>query len=272
MAQLTAGGIAYERAGPRGGRPLVLVHAGIADRRMWDAQWPSLALERDAVRLDLRGFGESTAQPEGSLSPVEDVLATVSWLGIERCDLVGASFGAGVAVEAALLAPALVASLLLVAPGGSLIAEMSADLRAFFDAEGAALEAGEVDAAVEANLAAWVDGRDRGAGEVEERVRAGIGAMQRRAFEITTRWGEVEEDEVDPPALERLDEVTAPTLVLLGALDLDVIHDAASRVVADVAGARRVDWPDVAHLPSMEHPEDFLTLLREWLTEPDLRD
>ncbi len=265
MAQLTEGGIAYERAGPRGGRPLVLIHAGIADRRMWDAQWPALSAERDVVRLDLRGFGDSTTPPQGALSPVDDILATLARLGIERCDAVGASFGAGVAVEAALITPALVASLLLIAPGGSLIAEVSADLRAFFDAEAAALEADDVDAAVETNLACWVDGYGRDSGEVDPEVRAAVGAMQRRALEITARWDEVEEDEVDPPALERLGEVTAPTLVLIGGFDLDVIHDAAERVVAAVAGARRIEWPGVAHLPSMERPEDFLTLLREWL-------
>lgn len=75
--------------------------------------------------------------------------------------MIGASFGAGVAVEVALTCPAAVRSLLLVAPGGSLITEVTPALRAFFDAEGAALNAADVDAAVEANLACWVDGPSR---------------------------------------------------------------------------------------------------------------
>lgn len=271
MTQHTATGIAYDRAGPRAGPTLVLLHAGVADRRMWDPQRADLSAEHDVLRLDLRGYGESDGRPAGALSPVDDVLDTLDGLGVERCVLVGASFGAGVAVEVALARPALVISLVLVAPGGSLIAEVTLGLRAFFDAENAAMAAGDVDAAVEANLACWVDGR-RGPGGVDPGVRERVGAMQRRAFEITAGWDGVEEDEMDPPALDRLAEITAPTLVLLGALDLDAIHDATDRVVAGVAGARRVDWPDVAHLPSMERPDDFAALLRDWLAERGLRE
>ena len=81
------------------------------------------------------------------------------------------------------------------------------------------------------------------------------------------RWGDVEEMEVEPPALERLFEIAVPTLVLVGGLDLDAIHNAAERMMTGISGARRVDWPDVAHLPSMERPESFLVLLQRWLIE-----
>jgi 3-oxoadipate enol-lactonase len=53
--------------------------------------------------------------------------------------------------------------------------------------------------------------------------------------------------------------------VLVGGLDLDAVHQAARRVVAEVTDARLVEWPDVAHLPSMERPEDLLALLHWWL-------
>jgi len=167
----TRAGIAYDRAGPRGDLPVVLLHAGVADRRMWDAQWPALAAERDVVRLDLRGFGESAVRPQGALSPVDDVLDTLAELDIERCHLVGASAGAGVAVEVALTRPEQVASLLLCPPGGSLIAEVTPDLRAFIDAERSALAGDDLDGAVEANLAWWVEGPERNAGGVDPTVR-----------------------------------------------------------------------------------------------------
>ena len=100
-------------------------------------------------------------------SAVEDVMDTLAALDIARCHLVGASFGAGVAVELALTPPDLVASLFLSAPGGSLIAEVTPDLRAFFDAERAALAGDDLDAAVEANLVWWVDGPRREARDVD---------------------------------------------------------------------------------------------------------
>lgn len=261
----TTSGIAYDRAGPRDDLPVLLLHAGVADRRMWDRLWPALIADSDVVRLDLRGFGESVTRPHGALSPVDDVLETLDELGIGHCHVVGASLGAGVAVEAALTRPQLVGSLLLSAPGGSLIAELTPDLRAFLDAERAALAAKDLDAAVEANLAWWVDGPRRAAGGVDPQVRELVRRMQRRAFEVTAGWDDVEETELDPAALDRLAEIRVPTLVLVGALDLGAVHDAARRVVEGIAGARRVDWPGTAHLPSMERPDEFLELLGGWL-------
>ncbi len=265
-AAITSTGIAYERSGPRSDVPVVLVHAGIADRRMWDPLWPALTTDRDAVRLDLRGYGDSTARPRAALSPVDDVLDTCRELGIDRCHLVGASFGAGVAVEVALTEPGRVASLLLCPPGGSLLAEATPDLLAFFEAERTALASGDLTAAVQANLDWWAIGPQRDADQLDPRMLELVGMMQRRAFELTSDWDDLDDDELDPPALERLAEIRVPTLVLVGGLDLDTTQDAARRVVDGIAGARRVDWPDTAHLPSMERPEDFHALLRDWLT------
>jgi pimeloyl-ACP methyl ester carboxylesterase len=243
--------LAFDRAGPRDRAPVVLLHAAIADRRMWDPLWAGLTAERDAVRIDLRGFGESTERPSGALDPVADVLATLD--DVPTFDLVGVSYGAGVAVEVALAAPDRVASLLLAAPGGSLIAEVTPELRAFWDAENAAVEAGDLDAAVEANVTTWVPGADPA---VRELVRV----MQRRAFELTADWDDVEEAEGEP--LERLAEIQVPTTVLVGGRDLGAVHDTARRVAGGIPGARLIEWPDVAHLPPTERPDDFLELLR----------
>jgi len=265
VTALTAHGIAYDRAGPRGELTVVLIHAGVADRRMWDAIWAELTGERDVVRLDLRGFGDSVARPAGSLSHQGDVLDALSELGVDRCHLVGASFGAGVAVEVALARPPAVASLLLAAPGGALLAELTPDLRAFIDAEGAALSRGDLDAAVEANLAWWAEGTRRSADQVDPSLREQVRRMQRRAFEVTADWDDVAEQELDPPALDRLGEIGIPVLVLVGGLDLDTVRDAAGRVAAGIADARRVDWPDAGHLPSLEDPAAFARLLLQWV-------
>ena len=269
MTRRSTSGIAYDRAGPTGRTPIVLIHAGVADRRMWDPQWPALTADRDVLRLDLRGFGESDQLPAGPLSPVDDLLDTLEHAGIDRCHLVGASFGAGVAVEAALVRPDLAQSLFLSAPGGSLIAEATPQLTEFLTAEGSALADGDLEAAVEANLRWWVDGPHRAPGAVAGAIREKVAAMQRRAFELTRTWDEVTQAELDPPALERLSEVAVPILVLAGAQDLDAVLDTAARITAGLPQARQVVWPDVAHLPSLERPDDFLTLLRQWLAETE---
>jgi 3-oxoadipate enol-lactonase len=260
-------GLAYERAGDRGGTPIVLIHAGVADRTMWDPQWEALTARFDVVRLDLRGFGESSRPPDGRWSHAEDVLSVLGYLGITRCHLVGASFGSGVATEVALSQPRLALSVLLCPPGGSLLAELTEDLKDFSEAENSALVAGDLDAAVEANITAWVIGRHREPSDVASSVQDHVRGMQRRAFEIAQSLGETDEADFDPPALERLPDLTAPVLVLLGGHDLDATRVAAERVCQALPDVRRVDWPDVAHLPSLERPDDFLALVLEWVAQ-----
>src|SRR4026207_2093759 len=103
----TATGPALHTAGS--GEPLVLVHAGVADRRMSDPQWPAFAATHRVVRYDLRGYGESLP-PSGPWSQHADLLGLLQELGIARAHVVGTSVGAGIAVEAALAQPPRAAS------------------------------------------------------------------------------------------------------------------------------------------------------------------
>jgi 3-oxoadipate enol-lactonase len=270
-SSLTPTGIAYDRGGPLGGATVALLHAGVADRRMWDPQWAGLTAARDAVRLDLHGFGESDRRPVAAVDPVADVIATLEYLGVDSCHLVGSSLGAGVALEVALTRPGLVRSLLLAPPGGSLLTERSPALTTFAAAENAALARGDLDAAVEANIDAWVVGQGRTLDAVDPAVPASVRVMQRRAFEIDASWADpdLEWVELDPPAAERYAEVAAPVLLVIGGHDLEPVYSAADSIQAQVPRARRVDLAHTAHLPSMEDPQPFLQLLLEWVATQD---
>ena len=270
-SSLTPTGIAFDRGGPPGGTAVVLIHAAIADRRMWDPQWAGLTAIRDAVRLDLHGFGESDLAPVGALDPVVDVLDTLDHLGVTSCHFVGSSLGAGVALEVALTRPGLVRSLLLDPPGGRLLTECTPALAAFAAAENAALARGDLDAAVEANVEAWVVGSGRTLDDVDPAVAASVRVMQRRVFEIDARWADpdLEWVEPDPPPVERFAEVAMPVLLVVGGHDLDTVHRAADLLEAEVAHVRRVDRAHTAHLPSMEEPEDFLRILLDWVAAQD---
>jgi 3-oxoadipate enol-lactonase len=264
--------IAYDRAGPPGSTPLLLLHAGVADRRMWDPIWPALTAARDVIRVDLRGYGESTVKPVGPWSPRADLRGTLDALGISRVHAVGCSFGAGVAVELALVRPEAVASLVLAAPGGALLTEKTDELAATWEAEGAAIEAGDLDAAAEVNVRGWVDGPHRGPDAVPAAVRDAVRRMQRLAFDLTIGWPDEvweAEDELEPEAHERLEEITVPTLVISGSQDIDSIQMAADHVLAGVRDVRGVVWPDVAHLPSMERPDDFAAEVIDWVARAE---
>src|SRR4030095_6599802 len=160
----TQSGLAYEIAGR--GDPIVLVHAGIADRRMWDPQWAAFAAAGRVLRYDARGYGESLP-PSGPWSPHADLLELLDELGIGPAHVIGTSMGAGIAVEAALARPRAVASLLLPAPGGALLGDGGDSLRAVWHEEVEALDRGDIEAAVEVNLRAWVDGPSRSPDDVD---------------------------------------------------------------------------------------------------------
>ncbi len=267
----TPSGIAFDRAGPPSGTPVVLLHAGVADRRMWDPQWAGLTAANDAVRLDLRGFGGSDRPPAGPLDPVADVLEVFDLLGVRSCHLVASSFGAGVAVEVALTRRDAVRSLLLAPPGGSLFTERTPAFAAFAAAENEATARGDLDAAVEADITAWVVGEGRTISDVDPTVAAAVRVMQRHTFDVEASWGDAELDEVklDPPAVERLGEVGVPVLIVVGGHDLDIVQLAADGLEAGLSDVRRVDRPGTAHLPSMEEPEWFLRLLLDWVAVQD---
>jgi 3-oxoadipate enol-lactonase len=259
----TATGIAYEVAGS--GPPIVLVHAGVADRRMWDPQWAAFQAGHRVVRYDARGYGESLP-PVGAWSQHGDLLALMDELGFERAHLVGASMGAGIICEAALARPEAVASLVVAAPGGALLGQPSDELQAVWRAEIAALDGGDIDAAVEVNLRAWVDGPSRPPEAVDPALRAFVATMQRDAFELP-EWDpeDAPETELAPPAEARFAEIDCWTLVIVGEADQPGSVEAAHHLATRVPAARLVSWPDVAHMVNLERPLEFERLVLDFV-------
>jgi 3-oxoadipate enol-lactonase len=251
-----------ETAG-RGG-PVLLLHAGVCDSRMWDPQWDTVAAAHHAVRYDLRGFGRSPLPP-APFSHARDLLELLDRLGIGRAALVAASFSGRVALEVALVRPELVDALVLVdatLPDH----DWSQEVRAFMAEEDDAFERGDLDAAVEANLRMWVDGRGRDAGLVDPAVRERVRQMQRQAFQLQLAAGEeADEQPLVTDVGERLGEVAAPSLIVVGEHDVADVHAIAVRLASQLSDARGVVVPGAAHLPSMERPGQFNDLLLGFL-------
>jgi pimeloyl-ACP methyl ester carboxylesterase len=230
---------------------------------MWEPQWPALTAAHLVVRADFRGFG-SSPQPAERFSHARDVISLLDELGIERAALVGVSLGGQVALEVALARPELVTALVLV--GAALPDhEWSETVRTYGDEEDAALERGDIDAAVEANLRMWVDGPYRGPEVVDPEVRDAVAAMQRRAFELQLPVADEAEEELLVPDLgARLGEIRAPALVLVGDADVSDMHDIGRRLRRELRDARSATIQG-AHVPSMEHPRKFEALVLDFL-------
>ncbi|MBA2380671.1 MAG: alpha/beta hydrolase [Chloroflexi bacterium] len=261
----TASGLAFDDEGS--GPPLALVHAGIADRRMWAHLAATLAPRHRVIRHDVRGAGESLP-PTGPWSHHTDFLGVLDELLISRAHVIGASMGAGIAVEAALARPGAVASLVIVAPGGALFDGAPAAFRPIWAAEVEALDRGDIAAAVEVNLRAWVDGSRRSPDAVDPDVRAFVGEMQRQAFEIPEWDPELApEHELSPPPTGRLAELTCPVLVVVGDADDPAILEVAQRVASEARRSRLVVWPRVGHMLSLERPVEFADLVTTFLAD-----
>ncbi len=253
----------YQIAGH--GHPLVLIHAGICDSRMWDDQWTFLAQQYQVVRFDIRGFGRSSA-PSFPFTPHEDLQALLEFLGIRKTYLLGASMGGQIALDFTLAHPEVVDGLILVGsaltdrkPSDGLILQWS-QIRA-------ALEGGDVAAANELELRMWVDGPYRSPAEVAAIVRERVRDMNAIKFDKHTP--EAQARPLEPPAAQRIGDVGVPTLVVVGDLDHVEILDSAERLTTGIPGAERLVIAGTAHLPSMEQPAAFNQAVQAFLDQVD---
>jgi 3-oxoadipate enol-lactonase len=252
------------------GPGVALIHSTICDSRMWDAEFAALAGRYRVLRYDLRGYGRS-GLPPGPYSSFDDLGGLLDEAGLDRAALVGISGGAAIALDFALARPGRVTGLVLGAPAiGGL--DWSEAVQRFGAREDELLDAGDVGGAVELNLRTWVDGPHRGADAVDPAVRAKVGEMQRRAFEVQLEAFAGDEqpgpaERLDPPAIGRLEEVRVPTLVVVGDLDVPDIRDRAEILASRIPGARKVVLPGVAHMVNLERPGEFLARVEELLGE-----
>jgi 3-oxoadipate enol-lactonase len=254
--------IAYDEAGT--GHPLLLVHAGIANRHMWDPVWEQLAARYRVIRPDLRGFGESIAATE-PFTNWHDLARLLRALDAVPAHVIGVSMGAGASLDLALAEPYKVARLVLVGaglPGW----DWAPSLRADWDAEEASWQAGDLDAVAWANVRTWVDGPTRGA-EAPASLRQAVFDMYRPALDLQKVEGAVDGESLEPSAAGRLAEVGAPTLVVVGELDQPDMLKVGEHLAASMPHARLVRMPGVSHLPPMEAPEAFLGIVTEFLGE-----
>ncbi|MFE4856643.1 alpha/beta fold hydrolase [Streptomyces sp. NPDC056670] len=251
------GQLSYDVGGD--GPPVVLIHAGVADHHMWDALVPTLAERHTVIRYDLRGFGES-APPTGPFGETDDLRRLLDHLGHERVRLVGASWGGRVAVDFTLAHPERVHSLAMFAAPWPRYS-WSADMIAYDEAETAALDAGDLDAAVRINLDMWLRGPARGWADVADGLSDRLSGPLRTSLENQALVGQYSEG----PGAGDLATVSVPTLVGVGKLDVPDFQDIARRYATAIPGADLVEFATAAHLIAMDAPSELGSVLVPFL-------
>jgi pimeloyl-ACP methyl ester carboxylesterase len=251
--------IHYERSGA--GVPVLLMHAAIADSRMWAPQAEAFANQFDMIRPDMRGFGD-TELPPAPYSSRADLVGLLAHLGVKRAHVIGCSMGGTVAIDIALEHPERVEKLVLIGSGVSGSNLGGADAELFAEIE-AADTAGDIEAVNRAEVRLWVDGPRRPEGSAPAAVRSLVLDMNGRA--LHNDWASAKHLKLDPPAIARLEDITAPTLVVVGDQDLPHVFANAEVITSRVHGARKVIIKDAAHLASLERPDEFNRIVLDFL-------
>jgi pimeloyl-ACP methyl ester carboxylesterase len=242
----------YEDTGD--GPALVLVHGGLLDHTMWDPHMDTLSSEFRVIRYDVRGHGKSEAVPD-TFANYDDLRILIEYLGLNRPVLVGHSMGGRIVTDLALAYPEHLGALVLVGPGMSGFELDSPELEAL---EVQAMEAfgeGDLDLAVEFFQRAWTDGIGRTPDDVDPAVREKVRSLLRFNIERYDPASVV--NPLDPPAVNRLDEIQVPTLAIVGTLDMPDIREIVGLVEEKIPGSKVVSIPGTAHMVNLENPDRF---------------
>ena len=255
------GKIYFETAGS--GRALVFIHAGVSDRRMWDPQFETFARDFQVIRFDLRGFGKS-AIPPGPYSNRDDLRSVLAFLGVAKAALVGCSMGGTTAIDFALEHPEAASALVPVGAGVSGSKDWSPQTIKHFGEMMRLVQDRDLEGARERDARFWINGPARDSSKIDSAYRDRATQLHRENFSIE-RFAMPPEQELVPPAIGRLGEIRCPTMVVVGDSDADDLLKLSHRLASDIPGARHVTIENAAHLPSLEHPDQFNAILRDFL-------
>jgi pimeloyl-ACP methyl ester carboxylesterase len=259
IVEVPGGSLYFQQSGE--GEALVLIHAGIADSRMWDDQAHPFAERFHVICYDVRGFGRSS-DAAGDFAHYEDLRTILDHLSLPGVHLVAVSMAGSIAIDFALAYPERVLSLTLVATGPNGYDRWGEEIRSGWAEEEAAIEAGDMERAIEINLRMWVDGPQRQPADVDPAVRSRV----REMLELNLpRQGEGEAQDLEPAAINRLGDIRTPALVIVGDKDVPEIIDSSRLLAREIRGASIEEMAGVAHLPNMERPAEFNRLVLDFL-------
>ena len=248
---------------------IVLLHAGVCDRRSWFATAERLTDLGSLIAYDRRGFGDTAVSP-GPYRDVDDLWAVVDRLsaGPEPGPvwLVGSSMGGLLALDAALISPRRVAGLVLFAPAISGAPEEDEKLdpasTALFEQLGAARQAGDLQQRLQLHTRIWLDGPAAESERVTGPARDLALAMN------TVILGHDVDEEAGAAGIDawpQLEQIRTPATVAWGDLDVPLLIELCEQLAARLPQGRRRVLPDTAHLPYLERPDLVAEVIRESL-------
>ena len=245
------------------GPPLIFLHAGVADRRMWAAQQQHLRAHYRTLAYDRRGFGATRAVAE-PFNAITDLLNVMDDAAIDRAVLIGCSMGGMLAAQAAFLHPSRAQALVLVASASGVAQappEHSAIVQTRLAALAAAKAACDLAAvnALEAQL--WLDGPEQAPVRVQGHARSLF--LDMNGVALTAADAGVAER--GPSLVGKLQALDLPVLLLAGEFDFPGINQAMADMAKALPHAELHMLEGCAHLPSVERPDLVNAFLSRFL-------
>ena len=245
------------------GTPLILMHGGNLDRRMWDSEFEAWRATHRVIRFDARGFGKS-GRIDTAFAAHDDLLALMDSLSIPRASLVGLSLGGRIAMDFALAHPERVDRLVLAAPGisGGKWAE---------DGDTLWLPAARAAFAVKDSVGLAVAWLESAYIRTALRDSATTAWVRQIAIDQAPFWMDMIrnndlEREAVPQAAGRLAELRMPILLLVGSEDTPYILDISRSIQATAPNVQRVDFPGVGHMINLEARDVFQKSVLEFVS------
>jgi len=244
------------------GRPLVLLHGGFADHRMWDAQLPALASRYRVIAPDARGHGRSANATE-PFRLADDLAALLRHLDTGPAILVGVSMGASIAVDTALEHPELVSAVVVTGAGTSEPYFTDPWTLQALTTWHSAMAAGDLDASVE-GFALFAAGPHRTLDDLDPGV---VDRLRRMARDTMSKHTTDEPNLLVPVSgtWERAAKIDVPVLAIHGAIDSPDHIGMAERLIGTVTDGRSISIDGTAHYPNMERPDRYNEILDDFL-------
>ena len=244
------------------GDPVLFIHAGVANLRMWDGQVPALRDAFRVIRHDTRGLGQTETQAV-AFSNRDDIAAVLDHVGERSAHLVGLSRGGVIALDFAIEFPDRVRSLTVAGGGISGYESPDEPPASTWDEPERLIAAKDWDAIAAWETAYWADGPGQRADRLDPAVRAMV-----HGWILTNYRAEKEEGTprpLTPPAIGRLHGLRVPLLVMIGTLDDPGVRESCRHLAAVVPGARLEVFEGAAHMINLEQPDRFNRVLRSFL-------
>lgn len=254
----------YTLSGQDHEETMVMLHAGICDHRMWDKQVAHFSQRFQVLTTDMRGFGKSSI-PDAPFALHEDIAALIEHFNIDNAWILAASQGGKMAINISLTKPNLVKGLLLVGPafGGY---QYDGDDHPLEEQIDEYYDNGDMEQVSELEVQMWVDGTGRSAADVDPEVRQLVYEMNLIPLQVDEDiWDK--EQQLAPPASERLSEISVPTLIVIGDLDVESSIERANILSDKLPNAKKVVMNGTAHVPNMEFPDKFNQIVDDFLQD-----